>query len=414
MGYTELVKNFQQIRDYLREFYVYGFKSREGYGQKSGRSYDNERRRIESYLGDYTASRRTAEGKIIFLSIDSRTGPGNPLYRALKTKSFTSGDITLHFILLDILHDPGISLPLREITRRIDEEYLSRFPAPMLLDESTVRKKLKEYGELGLIKAEKRGRGLVYRRESGPDPEPWKQALAFFSETAPAGVIGSFLLDELAHVPDIFRFKHHYITQALDSEVLCTLLEAMGEKRAVIIHSGPGKTGKEKRSRVVPLKIFCSVQTGRQYLLGYRTDSGSITPYRLYYIVRVEKEEPCPQFNRLREKLERLRGHMWGVRCHQQENRLERVEFTVRVGPGEDHILQRLEREKRCGRVERLDERTCRFSAEVYDTGEMIPWIRTFIGRIVRLRFSNRTWENQFREDLEALYRLYGLEEGET
>ena len=32
MAYSELVKNFNKIRDYMREFYVYGFKSRGEYG----------------------------------------------------------------------------------------------------------------------------------------------------------------------------------------------------------------------------------------------------------------------------------------------------------------------------------------------------------------------------------------------
>ena len=48
MAYSELVKSFERIRNYMREFYVYGFKSRDEYGMKSARSYDNERRRIES------------------------------------------------------------------------------------------------------------------------------------------------------------------------------------------------------------------------------------------------------------------------------------------------------------------------------------------------------------------------------
>ena len=46
MAYSELVKSFERIRNYMREFYVYGFKSRDEYGMKSTRSYDNERRRI--------------------------------------------------------------------------------------------------------------------------------------------------------------------------------------------------------------------------------------------------------------------------------------------------------------------------------------------------------------------------------
>ena len=57
MAYSELIKNFERVRDYMRQFYVYGFKYRDEYDAKSVRSYDNERRRIESWLGDYMAFR---------------------------------------------------------------------------------------------------------------------------------------------------------------------------------------------------------------------------------------------------------------------------------------------------------------------------------------------------------------------
>ena len=48
MAYYELIKSFDRIRDYMREFYLYGFKSRNEYTQRSARSYDDERRRVES------------------------------------------------------------------------------------------------------------------------------------------------------------------------------------------------------------------------------------------------------------------------------------------------------------------------------------------------------------------------------
>ena len=46
MAYSELIRNFDRIRDYMRQFYVYGFRRRGEYDRKSARSYDNERRRM--------------------------------------------------------------------------------------------------------------------------------------------------------------------------------------------------------------------------------------------------------------------------------------------------------------------------------------------------------------------------------
>ena len=58
MPYSELIKNFQSIRDYMRQFYVYGFKSRSEYDVKSARTYDDVRRRMESWLGEYMSFRQ--------------------------------------------------------------------------------------------------------------------------------------------------------------------------------------------------------------------------------------------------------------------------------------------------------------------------------------------------------------------
>lgn len=194
-SYSELIKNFEKIRAYMREFYVYGFKSRDEYNKKSARSYDDERRRMESWLGDHMSFMRTPDGKNVFISIDSRVSQHNPFYKALKAKSFTDGDITLHFILFDILHSPEVVLSLPEILEEIDK-YLSGFKAPMMFDESTVRKKLKEYIEKGIIVGEKSGRKMLYRRADDIELPDITDILNFYSEVAPCGVIGSFLLDK--------------------------------------------------------------------------------------------------------------------------------------------------------------------------------------------------------------------------
>ena len=412
MAYTELVKNFNRIRDYMREFYVYGFKSRDEFTKNSARSYDEERRRLESWLGDYMQFRQTPDGKNVFISIDSRVSTHNPLYKAWKTKSFTDGDITLHFIIFDILSDPEVSMTISELTGRIDE-YLSQFSVPRMFDESTVRKKLKEYIAEGIIVAEKKGKSVFYRRAC-TDCKLDKDVLDYFSEVAPCGVIGSFLLDKIRERGNHLLFKHHYITGAMDSEVLCAVFIAMREKRSIILETVNRHKDRTMENHVVPLRIMISVQSGRQYLMAYCPRFKRISSFRTDHIVSAKPGEISERFDELRAKLDGMLPHMWGVSTESWSgNRMEHVEFTIRYDDSEQHIPKRLEREKRIGTVEYLDEHTCRFTADVYDASEMVPWIRTFICRIVSISISNKELEEQFKEDIKAMYALYGLEGGE-
>ena len=96
MAFNELIKNFDNIRQLMRDFYVFGFKSRADFADKSARSYDNERRRIESWLGEYMYFRQNVGGKNCFISVDSRKS-GIILFISIKAKSFTANDIMLHF-----------------------------------------------------------------------------------------------------------------------------------------------------------------------------------------------------------------------------------------------------------------------------------------------------------------------------
>ncbi len=446
MAYSEQIKDFGKIRETLRQFYVYGFKSRREYNQKSLRSYDNERRRLENWLGDSMRFRQDPDGKRLFLSVDAQSVPANPLYRAFKAKSFTSGDIAFHFYILDLLAQ-GKACTLRQILDAFSTEYLSCFPGAAEPDESSVRKKLKEYGKLGLLKVEKQGRELLYHRaESQVELEAWKEAAAFFSEENPLGVIGSYLLDRYRETPDWFRFKHHYLLHALDSEVLYKLLEALGEERAVRIQVKSRRKEKRHAHTVRPVKIFISTQTCRQYLLGWEETSRKLEFYRLDLILSVKPAgaaepaksgvsgaaepvksgvsgaaepagspelpggKPAGTGGMPPGAYEEFARYLWGV-SGSSGQKTERVEMVVRVEPGQEFVADRLRREKRCGTVVRLDGIHWRYEAEVYDAREMLPWLRTFLGRIQRFSCSNPEVEETFRQDLEEMYRLYGGKE---
>ena len=137
----------------------------------------------------------------------------------------------------------------------------------------------------------------------------------------------------------------------------------------------------------------------------FRTDS----------ILSVKAEGICEQFDRYRRELDRLIPHLWGISMPASAGQPpEHISFTVEYTERETHIHSRLEREKRCGAVERLSENSSRFTADVYDAMELLPWIRTFICRITAFECSNKEVEVRFREDLLRMYRMYGLEGGDS
>lgn len=273
------------------------------------------------------------------------------------------------------------------------------------LDESTVRKKLKEYQTLGLLRTVRRGREVRFQRTDPFDLTSWTEALAFYSEENPLGVIGSYLLDKLDAPPDIFRFKHHYILYALDSDVLCRLLDAIRQRRTVALTIKSLRGGPDFQGTVCPLKIYRSTQTGRQYLLCRH--SGHMSFFRVDAIKKLEMGNIEDRYEEYLKACDEFSRHLWGVSTG-GGRRLDHLEMTIRIEDGEPYILQRLEREKRHGTIERIDSHTCKFTAEVYDAAEMLPWLRTFIGRIVDLQCSSQFVTDTFFADLERMSALYG------
>lgn len=404
MAFNELVKDFSRIRDYMRQFYVFGFKTRDEYHEKSARSYDNERRRIESWLKEYMFFGRDSAGKNVFIAVDSSEIQHNPLYLAFRAKSFTNNDITLHFYILDILH--GKSLSIREIQNHC-EKYLALFDDAPVLEESTLRKKLKEYETLGVLTCRKQGRELIYSlSEDYVDLAGWNEAIAFFSETAPLGIIGSYLLDKFENPPKCFGFKHHYILHALESEILYGLLLAIGQRREATVRTHSSRRQSSRDQTVVPMQIMVSTQGGRRYLLCRHQRYMKMMLYRLDSIKSVKVGEVCPSYDIFKNQAQKYKEHLWGA-SPGVDFSLDHLEMTVFIGEQEGYILKRLQREKRGGRVHQLDKSHYRFSIDVYDACEMLPWIRTFIGRISEITCSNPYVSKLFHDDLKALSEMY-------
>ena len=88
--------------------------------------------------------------------------------------------------------------------------------------------------------------------------------------------------------------------------------------------------------------------------------------------------------------------------------------MTIRVQEDEEFIVRRLEREKRNGQVFKINESQYKYVVDTYDAMELMPWIRTFMGRIEKLECNNPDLENKFYQDMESLYSMYfGGEDGD-
>ena len=95
--------------------------------------------------------------------------------------------------------------------------------------------------------------------------------------------------------------------------MLASLFTAMRGKRAVTLSNLRRNADMPRRLRVVPLRIFISVQSGRQHLFAYLPEYNSFQSYRIDYLSNVKLEEPTPRFDELRAELDRMQTKMWGV-----------------------------------------------------------------------------------------------------
>lgn len=405
-GFSELIRNFDKIRDYMRDFYIYGFKTRSEFQHKSARSYDNEKRRIESYLGEYMQWSYGSNGKATVISLDSSEIRTNPLYAAWKSKSFTSNDILLHFYLLDQLQQES-PLTVQELTERISQQ------SGIIFDAQTVRMKCVEYEQEGLFYREKRGKTVYY----GLSELYFSHLVAlapglmdgvkFFHEVGLFGEVGSFLLDQEGETNELFSFKHHYIVHTLEDGILLQLQKALQEGLLVRLKNVSEKTGKTSLTEGVPLKILISAATGRRYVCCYVPSRRRFSCFRLDQIKSVQLLEPYGESEVLKEKLKKNLEYIWGTSLGGR-NRRDTLKMKLLIDEAtEAYILRRIEREGRGGTLEKVGPNTFLYTRECFDAAEMLPWIKTFTGRILALESNNTEVVSRFHRDTAYLYEMY-------
>ncbi|GKX28270.1 WYL domain-containing protein [Vallitalea longa] len=421
--FNELIKNYEKIRDYLREFHVYGYKCRNDFDIKSSRSYDNEKRRIENYLSEYIRYSNSSRGKRLYITADTIDMEENPLFATWHTKTFTKNDIMLHFIILDILnmHD---GLTLNEIIDKILNDYLSRFQNVKIPDNMTVRNKLKEYTDVGILYSIRNGKKLQYYINTQGYPQLTHEitdkllhVCGYYQNILPMGVVGNYIRNRVdSSIIDnpLFSFRHVYLANTLDDEVLLNILKAINEYRTIEFTSGYRKSI-NNCIKAIPLKILDNVSTGRRYLAAYNIKYARISTFRIDNIKDVKLDEANNEYeyDNYVHCLEILLKKSWGITVFNKKN-LDKIEVKLYIDEKyEDYMIKRIKREGKHGILNRVTENTFLYTIEVIDANEMVPWLRTLIGRIISFNCSNKIIEKRFLSDIYAMYEMYKEEENE-
>ena len=421
--FSELIKHLNRVRRYVRGFYLYDWRGRADYGERSSRTYDNEQRRVKSIFKKYVRSKfvrsksANKREKKTSIMINATDIDRNPLFEVWRAKKFSKSDILLHFVILDEGAKRCCNgFTMRNVEKRITdilsmENFIWNDDDP---SEATIRDKLTECEEVGLIFMKQEGRENKYFLSPATVENingNLRHAIDFFSETTPFGEAGDHIKDEGEWSNRLFRFKHHFIAHTLDDEVLYDLLRAINERRSVFLIM----ENESYSMRCVPCKILVSVQTGRRYVGIEELDDDNkvFSARRLDYIDYVVKGNVIEEteFNTIIREFEEKLKNAWGVSfgISEKPEKPEKILMKLYINEQyETFVLDRLKREGRRGIIKRIEENIFSYSNEVWDTNEMMPFILSFIGRIISVECGEPT-QSRFHKELSRMISKYGI-----
>lgn len=360
----------------------------------------------------------------------------NELINLFRQKNFTTKQINKDFLLLMALMKADVPLSLLEISNRINQFSDLHFLSPDdTIGDVTLRENMDELLALDFVTETKEKNKNMYKIKENINLsiDQWirlHEALSFFRNDGYFNSLGYFcqtnieeiLYDQKVVIPMSleypFAYKRHFPHNILEDDMIMTLMEAWEEKVCVVFDYQ--KKGKEQSYRVVPLKIITN--PGRNYLYAYDLKEKKPISLLIWKIEKVKKcnDENCTFKPEDYESSLALLEKSWSLtRLYLVENplnastKLVEIDFFPRKGSrisdGKPVLWNRLQREKRQGSVEIVNENHYTFSVSVLEPIELIPWIRSF-GSEAKVRPST---EHNLVEILDKhrkeLAKTYGL-----
>ena len=264
-------------------------------------------------------------------------------------------------------------------------------------------------------------------------------ALDFFSRYYTFGEIGVYLLDRMgAENNSLFRFRHEYFMQTLCDFHVIDLLNAIEKEKWCLIEYHHATADFDTKLLCYPLQIRVGSRNGREHLMYYDPIRHCYTALRIEFIKKItyysfNKTEDILLRSGVVESEEALESeilnakaginYLWGVTSPslpevRQENNArvptapKHVTMLICYDPKKEYYIRnRMYRECGHGKVTELPETgLLQFDIDIAAPYELIPWVRSFYTRIVKLEGLN-TARYTLENDLAVMKTI--LEDGE-
>ena len=415
-----LIRDYSDIRDILRDIYIYGCFSRDDYINKgiSGRKYDNEHRRITSYLPDkFIKKKRDGKRVLPYCSYNMTETPENFLAETYRNKSFTLLDIMSYFFVLSLLNE-NQGMTLSELLEVIPEEN-----DEVIYTKDNLRKKIDELIDKGLIFSEKTGSKVIYKITEDSLRVFETQELTdiywlieFVKNVSPIEMPYFFLQRKLKlylyanrgiHMDDVhaFQYKHNHLFNVLDNEVILIILRAIHAQRKLNIKYSSRET--IFTSSIFPIRIIHECNHGRQYVLFYDLASETVKTRRIDRINSAEIIDKASDdiiYKAMKES--EREGTSWCTSGLYYD--LDEVKIEFRIDEeSEQYVIDRIKREGKNGTIESVAPGLYLYTIVVRDPLEMVPWIRSFGERAKVVYSKDGVLEKHLLEDYERAIAKY-------
>ncbi len=263
------------------------------------------------------------------------------------------------------------------------------------------------------------------------------EMVAFFSQTAPLGEVGNYILDRLPSPTWKMYYKHNYIVRALNDFNIVDLLFAMQTPKPenhywvrLKCRDPLNRTG-FRHFVCYPMEIRENVSDGRQALIYYHPGYRSVSSVRLDFIDSITvcgTKTEYPFFEEDITRAVKLIKYTWGLHFGdfyagnvKAEPHPSKVSFVIRFKHermdngklvGEKFIRDRIKRELRVCKEEKLNDEYSLLKMTVYVVNpmDMLHWMKTYTRRIYDISIEY----NSFMDDVERADALYTLGSQET